>query len=711
MKLYKMRLGVGAKTLLALTLVFWIPVGVLGGYLYHMFGEMLQDEGVKHADVLLKGAHNVIDERAAQVANLLGQVAKSHELPEAMASRDLEQIQDTLLEYGKQYSFISILMAVDASQRVLSRRNDQRGDSISIGETLSDALRTGELRDSTELVGSDFLTREDEVLARLVENLGLVRFIVMPVHRNEQVVGAVIAGLMISTDTWIGNTVFSRYGGEMAVFAGNPREAFYLHATTSLPRRTWALGQLLPREVQQMIELGRTYANTLEIEGKTVIAAFEPIKDSNNRIIGAIGVSVPHEEVDASVLGTLVKAIAITSFIALVIALLSVFFVHHDITHPLRLLQDAMKRFGDGDFDTRLDLHTGDQLEELGEHFNSMARDIWRRDQRFKKHNEIAKLFMSTLDMNELLEKTLSIVATVTDSQVGILYLADEGGQCLYPHAQYGTSVNTGPLSLGEGLPGVAAKDKKSLFVDLSDQTMSDAFIQAGFTTLVPREVVYIPLIYREQVLGVLMLGSVKPYPQDERALFDHLADQIAMAIDNAQMHQRIKALSITDGLTGLANRRYLNERLEQEWSRSFRNDAPISLILSDIDNFKSINDVYGHDKGDWVLREVAEIFKSNARKEDIVARYGGEEFVIVLPNTDTAQAQQMAQRILTAARDKAYDWMDRKVTLSIGVASSADGDDEQCEALVLRADQAMYRAKSSGKDQIVLAAELQRDD
>lgn len=701
------RLGVGTKTLVALTLVFWIPVGALGGYLYHMFGGMLQNEGIKHAHVLLKGAHNVIDERVSRVSGLLNQIVSTREFQLAMATRDLTTIQTTLLEQGKQHSYISILTAVDNSQRVLSRRNDQRGDSISIGETLSAALRSGEPRDATELVGRNFLSREDEVLGRLVENLGLVRFVVMPVIHDNHIVGALVAGLVISTDTWIGNTVYSRYGGEMAIFAGNPRDALQLHATTSLPRSTWVLGQLLPKQVHQLIELGRPYARTLTIEGRTVIAAFEPIMDSRNRIIGAIGVSVPHDEVDAAVLSTLAKAIAMTSFIALLIALASVFFVHHDITHPLRLLQEAMKRFGDGDFSTRLDLKTGDQLEDLGDRFNIMANDIWRRDQRFKKHNEIAKLFMSTLDMTELLDKTLSIVASVTESQVGILYLVDEIDQFMVPQAQYGTSLDLEPFPMGEGLPGVAAKEKRSLFVDVAEREVSDACIHTGFMSLAPKEVVYIPLVYMDKVLGVLMLGSTRHYPEDELQLFDHLADQIAMAIDNAKMHQRIKELSITDGLTGLSNRRYLNERLEQEWARAARSNLPISLLLSDIDNFKSINDQYGHDKGDVVLKEVAEIFKSNARKEDIVARYGGEEFVIVLPNATTEQACQLAQRICETSRAKEYPWLDRKVTLSIGVSTVTDIDEEHSESLVLAADQAMYKAKSSGKDQVVLAEEV----
>jgi diguanylate cyclase (GGDEF)-like protein len=225
-----------------------------------------------------------------------------------------------------------------------------------------------------------------------------------------------------------------------------------------------------------------------------------------------------------------------------------------------------------------------------------------------------------------------------------------------------------------------------------------------GFMKSVPCEVVYIPLIYQDSVLGVLVLGSAKHYSEDEVQLFDFLADQISMALDNARMHQRIHELSITDGLTSLHNRRYLNTRLDQEWARSQRHGSSIAVLLSDIDNFKSVNDSYGHDRGDEVLRQVAAIFKRNARKEDLVARYGGEEFVVILPNTSMDAARQMAERICADARAEEYPWMeDRGATLSIGVAAFPEAEFNNAEELIQAADQAMYKAKTSGKDKVEL--------
>lgn len=403
-----------------------------------------------------------------------------------------------------------------------------------------------------------------------------------------------------------------------------------------------------------------------------------------------------------AVLSAIAQGIAVTALLGLFIALLSTFFVHHDITRPLAMLTDAMRRFGSGELGTTVVLKTGDQPEELGAGFNAMADGIRRREERFKKHNEVAKLFMSTMDMDQLLDKTLRIVVAVTESQLGILYLWEDEGNCLMPHAQYGTTARLTALVLGEGFPGRAAKDRSRLVVHPTEAAAPEMNVDMGFMHSIPSEVVYIPLVYQEKVLGVLVLGSTRRYREDEELLFDYLADQISIALDNARMHQRIHELSITDGLTGLYNRRFMNTRLEQEWARCQRQKWPLSVLLCDIDNFKAINDNYGHDKGDLVIKEVAEIFRNGTRKEDLVARYGGEEFVAVLVNTDSKEAMQLAQRICDAARERDYPWMERGATLSIGVATFPAVDAKNFEELLQAADQAMYQAKTNGKDRVI---------
>ena len=585
---------------------------------------------------------------------------------------------------------------------MIARRNDLAGEAISIGDILPMALNTGNPLRSLELVSPDMLAREDVSLSNLVRDTGLVKYVVAPVRVDGNVVGALVGGILISTDPWIGDLVYGRFGVEMALFAGNPREPMYLHSTTSLPRSTWMLGQLLPKQAQREIELGRAYTGLLEVDNQQIMTAFEPLKDSRQRIIGAIGISTLSTPIDHTVFSLLSKGVAVTAIIGLLVALISTFFVHHDITRPLSMLTQTMRRFGRGELETRVNLKTGDQLEELGIGFNAMAEGIRRREERFKKHNEVARLFMSTMDMDALLNETLRIVVSVTQSRLGILYLLDDDGAMLVPHAHYGTTHTIEPLAMGSGIPGRVAMDRIAVTINPAADEQPQMQVDMGFMQAIPREVVYLPLVYKENVLGVLVLGSAEGYDEDERQLFDYLTDHISIALDNARMHQRLHELSVTDGLTGLHNRRFLNNRLEQEWARCQRQGTPISILLSDIDNFKSINDEYGHDKGDLVLQDIARIFKAGVRKEDIVARYGGEEFVVLLVNTDKDQAIQMAERIGEMARNNVYPWMGRAATMSIGVASYPDVAADNYEALVQAADQAMYQAKGTGKDKVV---------
>ncbi len=268
----------------------------------------------------------------------------------------------------------------------------------------------------------------------------------------------------------------------------------------------------------------------------------------------------------------------------------------------------------------------------------------------------------------------------------------------------YGTRTDLPTLGSDEGLPGRALIDREILTVASVGEKPAE-IVELGFAKSIPRDVVYIPLLFQDNPLGVLVLGRMKEYGDGERELFNYLGSQISIALDNAILHNRVQEMSITDPLTDLFNRRYLNRRLDEEWARSMRHKTPISIILADVDNFKSVNDTYGHDKGDEVLKSIGKIFKSSVRKEDLVARYGGEEFVAVLTDTDSEQAAILAERLREKAENTKYPWMGRAATLSIGVASFPETKVNNYEQLIQAADQAMYKAKTSGKNRVVISA------
>jgi len=170
----------------------------------------------------------------------------------------------------------------------------------------------------------------------------------------------------------------------------------------------------------------------------------------------------------------------------------------------------------------------------------------------------------------------------------------------------------------------------------------------------------------------------------------------------NAQKEQ-LQILSRTDGLTGLYNRSYLQSCLESEYARSCRLATPVALLMIDLDHFKSINDRFGHAGGDEVLRNFAELLRINLRCVDIIARYGGEEFAVILPQTDPAGAQQIAERLRKALAELTLPGIDCQFTFSAGVAPLRP-DTASVEAWLAQADAALYAAKQQGRDRVVLA-------
>jgi two-component system cell cycle response regulator len=163
-------------------------------------------------------------------------------------------------------------------------------------------------------------------------------------------------------------------------------------------------------------------------------------------------------------------------------------------------------------------------------------------------------------------------------------------------------------------------------------------------------------------------------------------------------LNQKLQSLAVTDGLTGLHNHRAFQDYLEEQFQTAMRNKQPLALILMDVDHFKQYNDTYGHQAGDEVLRQVAQILQANVREGDFVARYGGEEFVVVLPRADSESAVAVAERLRRAV--ESAEWHLRPITGSFGVASIRP-DMETRQELIEAADQALYQAKKNGRNRV----------
>ena len=187
------------------------------------------------------------------------------------------------------------------------------------------------------------------------------------------------------------------------------------------------------------------------------------------------------------------------------------------------------------------------------------------------------------------------------------------------------------------------------------------------------------------------------------RALASSLAAQASVALENARRHRLVERLAATDELTGLPNRRLFQRALGTELARAKRAGETFGVVLVDLDDFKSVNDDFGHDAGDRVLREFAEVLRHALRETDVAARLGGEEFACLLPATDAEGARVLAERIRADLADRAIALPDGRavsITASLGIAAYPEA--KTAEALLRAADLALYRAKAEGKNCVV---------
>lgn len=225
--------------------------------------------------------------------------------------------------------------------------------------------------------------------------------------------------------------------------------------------------------------------------------------------------------------------------------------------------------------------------------------------------------------------------------------------------------------------------------------------------------VALLPLTRQGEIIGSLHLGSTNPlrYSADAGTAFlGRLANIIAVCLESALAQERLKLVGLTDGLTGVQNRRYFDHRCPVEVSQASRHQQALACMFIDIDKFKRINDRYGHPIGDEVLRSVAKVIQSQLRASDTIARYGGEEFVTLLPQTAGHYALEIAERIRCAVAEKPFTASNGEkvaVTISLGLAmlpSHAAGCDINAlsDQLIASADKALYQAKHNGRNQVV---------
>lgn len=265
-------------------------------------------------------------------------------------------------------------------------------------------------------------------------------------------------------------------------------------------------------------------------------------------------------------------------------------------------------------------------------------------------------------------------------------------------------------LRFGEGLVGRVADRQQPLIVRAGarDPRLSEAEGRNGIDT----SALLLPLVAGGETVGVVQFEREAPggYTPRDMVRVRSLASQVAATIANIRMHRDIYNQAVTDGLTGLYNRRHMQTVLLDERLRASRYNHTLSVIMLDVDGFKSYNDTYGHPQGDVLLKKLAALLKEKVREVDVVGRYGGEEFIIVMPETSKQEAWLTAERLRASVEAAIFpgfaDDPDMAVlkTISLGLATFPH-DTDDIQTLVSLADQALYRAKRGGRNQVVTAS------
>ncbi len=351
---------------------------------------------------------------------------------------------------------------------------------------------------------------------------------------------------------------------------------------------------------------------------------------------------------------------------SLLLMALVAFAAARSIAGALERLVAAANSIAEGRFDQRVPVRGRDELAALGTAFNRMAAQLEARvadlddeRQRLREANaRFGDALAATLDPSQLRAVIVETAVEATGAEGGVLRDLD------------GSVLRFGDVSAGPG----------RLELELT----------AGRANF-----------------GTLVLHATS-FDTDAALTAASLAGQAVIALENARQHEIVERQALVDALTGLANRRQGDGALATELARTARLGGSVGLILADLDDFKAVNDLHGHQTGDLVLRVFADTLRETVREIDVAIRWGGEEFAVVLPGADADEAAQVAERIRAGLRERpliSADGVPLRVTSSFGVASAAG--EVAVEDLVAAADDALYRAKRAGKDRVDVTARI----
>jgi diguanylate cyclase (GGDEF)-like protein len=364
----------------------------------------------------------------------------------------------------------------------------------------------------------------------------------------------------------------------------------------------------------------------------------------------------------------------------------------------LRDFLQAARRLGGGDFSAPIKVEGHDEFAALAEEFNSMSGELSRRLDELSRERSrlrvairrIGHIFASSLDRPALLELALKTAVDAVQAGGGRVAVRSTDDESLTEAAREGSLA---------GLEDAIREAERAAVTNGGFAEQTSAGVNLAAVALGPLK----PRSRSHGVISVARRG--RPFSDDDLEVLRSLGAEATLALENIELHFQVRRQAVTDELTGLANHGRFQELLDAEIEQVRRYHHPIGLIMLDIDDFKAVNDSYGHQQGDAVLRHVARVLRENSRDADSPARYGGEELALVLPHTDLEGAHAIAERTRVAVEALRVARIDGggvlRTTASIAVTASTSRDKD---GLIADADAALYEAKRAGKNRTVSA-------
>ena len=346
-----------------------------------------------------------------------------------------------------------------------------------------------------------------------------------------------------------------------------------------------------------------------------------------------------------------------------------------------------------------LPVDSADEVGAAAGSFNRLIRTLARTHTVEHAMRDFSGVLSSEFELERLGDAALDGLLRHTGAHAGAILVVRE--DAVEPLATHGLRT-TGDIGTNDHVRRALRTGR----IERLPVAEPEAVIDSVVVGQPAREVVVAPIMFKSIALGAIVLATASCFDADALPLIEQFRTDLGLAVNNALAHDRLERLAAVDPLTDAYNRRFGLARLHEEYSRAVRAEAPLGILMVDIDHFKVVNDTYGHLVGDRVLRAVARACRRVIREGDILVRYGGEEFLVLLPGAGVEDVTQIGERIRRAVGETSVAEGDQRVavTVSLGGTTYRDTGTSSPEQLVAQADTALYDAKAAGRNRLLVA-------